>query len=340
MPEYVNLGGSGLRVSRLGLGTFNFGHEAIGCDEATSIAIIHSYLDAGHNYLDTANIYGGSRAEVFVGKAVKERRQDVVVATKAGGVYGSGPFEGGTSRKALYRAVEDSLRRLDTDYVDLYQLHVFDYSTPAEETLSTLNDLVRQGKIRHFGLSNWNASQVTDAVRLCEVHGWEPPISLQVQHNILQRDIEVEIVPVCQKFGIAVLPWSPLAGSLLTGKYRAGQEAPQGGRLEIFPNLLARVTEKTYDVIELVVEEAAKLRTTPVALSLAWLMQKPGVVAPLIGPETLDQLAENLAALDLTLPPETISRIDEATTPVVGYPNNFGRGGGPPPGARPRQGRE
>jgi aryl-alcohol dehydrogenase-like predicted oxidoreductase len=335
VPDFVNLGRSGLRVSRIGLGTFNFGHEAVGCDEATSIGIIHAYLEGGHNYLDTANIYGGSLAEVYVGKAVKGRREDVVIASKAGGAYGSGPFEGGTSRKALLRAIEDSLSRLDTDYIDLYQMHVFDYRTPLEETLSSLNDLVRQGKIRHYGVSNWNASQITDAVRLCEAHGWEPIISLQPQYNILQRDIEIEIVPVCLKFGIGIVCWSPLAGSLLTGKYRRGQEAPRGGRLAIMPNMLSRVTDKTHDVIELVVKEAQRLGTTPVALSLAWLMQKPGVVAPLIGPETREQLQENLAALDLTLPPETIERIDAATAAPVGYPNNFGRGGGPPPGARP-----
>ena len=335
MPDYVNLGRSGLRVSRLGLGTFNFGHEVIGCDEATSIAIIHAYLDAGHNYLDTANIYGGSRAEVYAGKAIKGRREEVVIATKAGGAYGPGPFEDGTSRNALYRAVEDSLRRLGTDYIDLYQMHVYDYATPLEETLSTLNDLVRQGEVLHYGVCNWNASQITDGARLSEIYGWEPIVSLQAQYNLLQRDIEVEIVDVCRKFGIAVLPWSPLAGSLLTGKYRQGQPVPQGGRLAIFPNLISRLTPLTYDAIEAVVEAAQQLNTTPVALSLAWLMQKPGVVAPLIGPETVEQLHENLTALDLTLPPETVQRLNSLMPPAVGYPNNFGRGGGPPPGSQP-----
>ena len=177
MSDYVNLGRSGLRVSRLGLGTFNFGHAVIGCDEATSAGIIHAYLDAGHNYIDTANIYGGSLAETYVGKAIKGRRDDVVLATKAGGAYGSGPFEGGASRKALYRALEDSLRRLETGYVDLYQVHVFDYHTPLEETLSTLNDMVRQGRIRHYGVCNWNASQITDAARLCQANGWEPIVT-------------------------------------------------------------------------------------------------------------------------------------------------------------------
>jgi aryl-alcohol dehydrogenase-like predicted oxidoreductase len=332
MSDYVNIGRSGLRVPRLGLGTFNFGHEAVGCDEATSIGIVHAYLDAGHNYIDTANIYGGSLAETYVGKALAGRRDDVVLATKAGGAYGPGPFEGGASRKALYRALDDSLRRLQTDYVDLYQLHVYDYNTPVEETLSTLDGMVRDGRIRHYGVCNWNASQIVDAVRLCELHGWEKPVSAQLQYNILQRDIEVEIVPVCRRFGIAVLPWSPLAGSFLTGRFRAGRDVPEGGRLAIMPGMANRLTPETYKVIELVVAEAEALGITPVALSLAWLMQKPGVLAPLIGPETVGQLDENLAALEVTLPLEAMARIDAATAPAVGYPNNFGRGGGPPPG--------
>lgn len=334
MPDFVNLGRSGLRVSRLGLGTFNFGHAAIGCDEATSIAIIHAYLDAGHNYVDTANIYGGSLAETYVGKALRDRRRDVVLATKGGGAYGGGPHERGTSRAALYKAVDASLLRLDTDYIDLYQLHVYDYESPLEETLSTLHDLTRQGKIRYYGVSNWNGAQITDAARLCELHGWAAPITLQQQYNLLQRDLEVEIEPVCQRFGIGILPWSPLAGGLLSGIYRANQPAPDSGRLRIFPSMLSRLTPETYAVIDLVCEEAARLGATPTALSLAWLMQRPGVVAPLIGPENLQQLDENLAALELTLPPETVERLDAATAPVVGYPHNFGRATGPAPGSR------
>lgn len=334
MINYVNIGRAGLRVSRLGLGTFNFGHEALGCDEDTSIAVIQAYLDAGHNYIDTANIYGGSLAETYVGKAVRGRRDDLVIATKAGGAYGEGPFQGGAGRKALYNAIEASLKRLQTSYIDLYQMHVFDYATPLEETLSTLNDFVRQGMVRHVGLSNWNASQITDALRLCELHGWEKPISVQLQYSILQRDIEVEVVPACLKFGLGVLAWSPLAGSLLTGRFRRGQETPSLGRLAMFPSLRNRLTPQTYEVIEAVAEEAEGLGTTPVALSLAWLLQKPGIVAPLIGPESIEQLEQNLEALALTLPPETIARIDAATAPVVGYPNNFGRGGGPAPGSR------
>jgi aryl-alcohol dehydrogenase-like predicted oxidoreductase len=334
VTDFVKLGRSGLRVSRLGLGTFNFGHDEIGCDEATSIDVIHAYLDSGHNYLDTANIYAGSRAETIVGRAVRDRRDSVVLATKAGGAYGPGPFESGTSRKALYRALEDSLRRLDTDYIDLYQMHVFNHNTPLEETLSTLNDFVRQGTIRHYGVSNWSASQITDAARLCEKHGWEPIVTLQPQYNILQRDIEVEIVPACRRFGIAVIPWSPLAGGFLTGLYREGQPPPDSGRLQIFPNMLDRLTPETFDVIDLVVREAKDLGTTPVALSLAWLMQKSEVVAPLIGPENTDQLAENLTALDVKLPDATIARIDAATAPSVGYPHNFGRAA-TPPGSRP-----
>jgi aryl-alcohol dehydrogenase-like predicted oxidoreductase len=334
MTEFVRIGGSELFVSRLGLGTFNFGHEAIGCDEAMSAGIIRAYLDAGHNYIDTANIYGGSLAETYVGTALKGRRDDVVLATKAGGAYGPGPNERGASRKALSRALDDSLRRLQTDYIDLYQMHVYDYETPVEETLTTLNDFVRAGKIRYYGVCNWTAAQIVDAVRLCQIYGWAAPISAQMQYNLLQRDIEVEVIPVCGRFHLAVLPWSPLAGSLLTGKYRARQEPPPGGRLAIFPNMLNRLTPKTYEAIETVVEEAARLGTSPVALSLGWLMQKPGIVAPLIGPETEQQLFENLEALEVSLPPDTVARLDAAMPPATVYPQNFGRGSGPPPGSR------
>ncbi|HLF77932.1 MAG TPA: aldo/keto reductase [Dehalococcoidia bacterium] len=325
MPEFVNLGRSGLLVSRLGLGTFNFGNTTIGVDEETARGIIDAYLGAGHNYIDTANIYGDSRAESIVGRALKGRRDAVVLATKAGGVWGPGPSEGGTSRKALLRAVEDSLRRLDTDYIDLYQMHVFDYRTPLEETLSTLNDLVRRGMVRYFGVSNWTASQITDAVRLTEKHGWEPIASLQPQYNILLRDVETEIVPVCQQFGLGVVPWSPLAGGTLAGIYSRGQAPTQTGRLAAFPNLLSRLNDRQWEVIEIVKNEAAKLGTTPVALSLAWLLRKPGVTAPLMGPENEDQLAQNLAALELDVPAETMERIDAASAPAVGYPHNFGR---------------
>ena len=326
---FRNLGRSGLRVSPLCLGTMNFGNENFGCDEKTSTDIIHSFLDAGHNFIDTANVYSDTKSESIVGRAVKGRRDSVVIATKAAAPLGPGPFEGGSSRKALMKAVDDSLGRLDTDYIDLYQMHRYDFDTPIEETLSTLNDLVRAGKVRHIGVSNWAAAHIVDAVRVIESRGWEPIVSLQPQYSILSRDIEVEIVPVCEQFGLGVIPWSPLAGGMLTGKYERGEEpsedtrfgAPDPRTQAMWRGLALR--ERNYAIVDVVVEEASKLGSTPAELSLAWLLARPSVVAPIIGPKSVKQLEENLAALAVDLPAETVERIDGASQPRYPYPHNF-----------------
>src|SRR5213592_2168238 len=181
------LGHSGLQVSPLCLGAMNFGNEQFGCDEETSVGIINAYLDGGNNFIDTANVYSGTKSETIVGKAVKGKRDNVVIATKAASPLGPGVFDGGTSRKHLRRAVEDSLRRLDIEYIDLYQMHRYDENTPLEETLSTLTDLVRQGNVRYIGVSNWTASQIAEAAVISQMKGWEPLICLQPQYSILAR---------------------------------------------------------------------------------------------------------------------------------------------------------
>ncbi len=323
-----SLGRSGLLVSPLCLGTMNFGNAQFGCDEETSIAIAHSYLEAGHNFIDTANVYSGTMSEVIVGKAVKGRRDGVVIATKAASPLGPGTYQGGTSRKHLMVAVEDSLRRLDTDYIDLYQMHRYDDSTPMEETLTTLNDIVRSGKVRYIGVSNWTASQIAEAATLTNGKGWEPLVSLQPQYSILARDIEVEIVPVCQKFGLGIIPWSPLGGGMLTGKYKREQEPDSGTRFAApgpFQEVWRRraFRDRNFEIVEVVLEEALKLGISPVALSLAWNMGRPGVVSPIIGPKSMAQLQDNLTALDMELPAETVRRIDEVSQPRIGYPHDF-----------------
>jgi aryl-alcohol dehydrogenase-like predicted oxidoreductase len=322
------LGRSGVQVSPLCLGAMNFGNEQFGCDEGTSIGIVKAYLESGHNFIDTANVYSGTKSETIVGKAVKGRRDNVVIATKAASPLGPGPFEGGTSRKHLRRAVEDSLRRLDTDYIDLYQMHRYDEETPLEETLSTLNDLVREGKVRYIGVSNWPASQIAEAATITQMKGWEPLISLQPQYSILARDIEVEIVPVCRRFGIGIIPWSPLGGGMLTGKYKKGEEPTEGTRFAAagpFQQIwrARALSERNHAIMEVVLEEAAKLDVSPIALALAWNLSRPGVVAPIIGPKSLKQLEDNLAALDVTLPAETVERIDAASEPRYPYPHDF-----------------
>ncbi|MBI2995033.1 MAG: aldo/keto reductase [Gammaproteobacteria bacterium] len=325
---FRKLGRSGMLVSPLCLGAMNFGNAQFGCDEKTSIAIINAYLEAGHNFIDTANVYSAGLSETIVGKAVKARRENVVIATKAAGPMGPGAFQSGTSRKHVMRAVEDSLRRLDTDYIDLYQMHRLDDQTPVEETMATLNDIVRQGKARFIGISNWTASAIVEAVMLTEHRGWEPPVSLQPQYSIIARDIEVEIVPVCLKFGLGIIPWSPLAGGVLTGKYLRGKEPAADMRFgapgpfqKIWRERLLR--DRNYDIVDAVLAEARKLDVSPIALSLAWNLDRPGVVAPIIGPKSVQQLNDNLAALDLVLPAETVNRIDEVSQPVLGYPHDF-----------------
>jgi aryl-alcohol dehydrogenase-like predicted oxidoreductase len=323
-----SLGRSGLRVSPLCLGAMNFGNEQFGCDEETSSGIIQAYLDAGHNFIDTANVYSGTKSEVIVGKAVKGRRDSVVIATKAASPLGPGPFDSGTSRKHVTRACEESLRRLDTDYIDLYQMHRYDETTPLEETLRTLNDLVRRGLVRYIGVSNWPASQIAEACTITAMRGWEPLVSLQPQYSILARDIEVEIVPVCQRFGLGIIPWSPLGGGMLTGKYKKGEEPEEGTRFAA-PGPFQQVwraralSERNHAILEVVLEEAGKLDVSPIALALAWNLARPGVVAPIIGPKSVKQLEDNLAALDVTLPEETTQRIDSASEPRLPYPHDF-----------------
>jgi aryl-alcohol dehydrogenase-like predicted oxidoreductase len=322
------LGKSGLKVSPLCLGAMNFGNEQFGCDEKASIAITHAYLDAGHNFIDTANVYAATRSETILGKALKGRRDAVVIATKAASPLGTGPFESGTSRKHLMKACDDSLRRLDTDYIDLYQMHRYDSTVPLEETLSTLNDLVRVGKVRYLGVSNWTASQITEACATVAVNRWEPIISLQPQYSILARDIEVEIVPVCQKLGLGVIPWSPLGGGMLTGKYKKNEEPAQGTRFAA-PGPFQQIwrtralNERNHAILEVVLAEASKIDISPLALALAWNLARPGVVAPIIGPKSVRQLEDNLAALDVTLPADVIQRIDEVSEPHLPYPHDF-----------------
>lgn len=325
-----SLGRSGLKVSPLCLGAMNFGNDQFGCDEKTSTAIIHAYLDAGHNFVDTANVYSATRSESILGKAVKGRRDAVVIATKAASPLGPGPFDSGSSRKHVMKACEDSLRRLDTDYIDLYQMHRYDDTVPLEETLGTLNDLVRQGKVRYVGVSNWTASQIAEACAIVVARGFERIVSLQPQYSILTRDIEVEIVGVCQRHGIGIIPWSPLGGGMLTGKYKAGEEPKEGTRFAA-PGPFQRVwrtralNERNHAIVEIVTEEAARLGISTIALALAWNLDRPGVVAPIIGPKSVAQLTGNLAALDVVLPKETVARIDEASEPYLPYPHDFMR---------------
>jgi len=300
----ASLGRTGLKVSRLCLGTMTFGAARFGCDEATALRIVHRFLDAGGNFLDTADIYGAGASEEIVGRAIRGRRDAVVLATKVGGPMGPGPNDIGLSRRRILRALDESLRRLATDHVDLYQVHGWDPTTPLEETLRALGDVVRAGKARHLGCSNFAAWQLMKANALARELGTARFDALQPQYSLLARHVEREHLPLCVEEGIAVLPWGPLAGGLLAGAAGPGARA----RAEpMFPEAERR------PVVAALEEVAGALGTGPGPVALAWLLAQPGVTAPVFGARTPAQLEENLPAADLELPAEALARLDRAS---------------------------
>lgn len=316
--EYRTLGRAGVKVSPLCLGTMNFGKAT---DEKESIRIIHRALDAGINFVDTANIYSRGRSEEIVGKALKGRRDSVVLATKVHGRMGEGPNDRGNSRYHITRQVDESLRRLQTDRIDLYQLHRPDPVTPMDEQLSVLTDLVRQGKVLYIGTSTFPSCSLCESLWVSEKYNLERFVSEQPPYNIMCRCIEKDILPFCRKHDFAVIPWSPLAGGWLTGKYRKGQELPddcRGARRKWDLNepqyeAALHVVEKLYDILEGHHAAGATLSQ----LALAWILHQPGITSPIIGPRTSEQLEDNLAALDLALSKEALDRIDDAVPPCT-----------------------
>lgn len=322
--DYLPLGRSGLKVSPVALGAMNFGAPAgtPGCDEAEARRIIGDYLDAGGNVIDTADGYSAGQSEEIVGRAVKGRRDSVVLATKAFLPQGPGPNDRGLSRVHLARALEASLRRLGTDYIDLYQCHQWDAGTPVEETMAALDSFVRAGKVRYLGCSNFSAAQVVEAQWAAQRLGGTPLTSLQPQYSLIARDIEAEILPVCQRHGLGTLTWSPLGGGVLAGRYRPGQ--PPGddtrmGRLAASPMPAARswaaglLSERNLGIAAETAAVAASLGLTPASVALAWVARQPGVTAVIIGPRTQAQLHENLASVRLDLPPEALARLAAAS---------------------------
>ncbi|MFE7599499.1 aldo/keto reductase [Streptomyces sp. NPDC057494] len=321
--EYARLGNSGLKVSRACLGTMNFGPAGgvgVGsCEEADARRIIDAFLDSGHNVIDTADAYTGGESERIVGRAVRGRRDSVVLATKGFLPQGSGANNRGLSRAHLTRALDASLRRLGTDYIDLYQCHQWDPETPIDETMATLDGFVRSGKVRYIGCSNFTAAQIVESQWAAE-RGGTRFISLQSQYSLLARGIEPEILPACERHGLGALTWSPLGGGVLTGRY-ARDATPDRtsriGRLLNSPSPLARawaedlLTEHNLDIANEAAKIAAALGSTSTAVALAWVRQRPGVTSVIIGPRTLDQLAGNLAGFALDLPADAIARLDD-----------------------------
>jgi aryl-alcohol dehydrogenase-like predicted oxidoreductase len=332
--EYRTLGQSGVKVSTLCLGAMTFGEPNAGsmmhniaADAATSHAMIERALAAGINFIDTADVYGNDGlSERVIGDwlAKSRRRDELVLATKFRFSMGKGPNSSGASRYRIVRTVEDSLERMKTDRIDLYQIHMQDLDTPEEETLRALDDLVRAGKVLYLGCSNYAAYRLTDSLWLSKSLGLERFVSLQAQYSLVVRELEREHVPLCQKFGLGILPWSPLASGFLSGKYQQDAAPQAGTRLdkmkEWYKNLDTPRNWKTLDVAQAIARE---LSTTVSAVALRWLVQKPAVTSVILGVRTLEQLDDNLKAAELTLPPQAMQRLDEASAFQFGYPYDF-----------------
>jgi aryl-alcohol dehydrogenase-like predicted oxidoreductase len=322
--QQVYLGTTGLAVSELCLGTMTFGGAA---DRDTSRAIVERFRAAGGTFFDTADVYTGGRSETILGELLGDDRDDVVIATKAFGAMGEGPNDRSNSRRHLVRAVDESLRRLDTDWIDLYQLHRWDPTTPIDETLSTLEDLVRSGKVLHVGVSNWLGWQIERGVRLQEAAGYDRFVALQPQYSLVERRIELETLPAAAANGMGVLAWSPLAAGFLTGKYERGQSAEGQGR---FAEWVDGMPEQGWDTLDAVRDAAKSLDAEPGAVAISWLLAKPDVI-PIVGATRPDQLDATLAACDLDLDGETVRVLDDVSAPDRGYPYDFGAVEGRPP---------
>ncbi len=326
--RYRNLGSTGVLVSELCLGTMTFGDGwgIGGIDDNQADTIVGSVLDAGINFIDTADIYSNGVSEEILGRSllIGNRRDRVVLATKAYAAMGTGRNDSGLSKYHLIRACEASLKRLGTDRIDLYQVHGYDPMTPIEEVVGALDHLVQSGKVLYVGLCNQAAWQIALAVKHAKFSGLAPFVSAQMYYSLLGRDLEHDIVPLCRHEGLAILPWSPLAGGFLTGKYRREQtDHPQGSRFSTsaFGQFPPVDLPAGYDVVESLVAQATRLGTTATTLALKWLIDKPGVTSVIMGVRKLEQLVANLAATELALSPEDHKSIDDLTAPKVMYPN-------------------
>jgi aryl-alcohol dehydrogenase-like predicted oxidoreductase len=312
--EYVTLGRSGLKVSRACLGAMMFGHSgAAPTNEADSRRIIDAFLDGGGNFIDTANVYVQGESEEVVGRAIKSRRDDVVLATKGFGSIGEGPNTMGLGRKYLTRALEASLRRLDTDYIDLYQCHGPDPDTPIEETMATLHSFVTSGKVRYIGCSNWTGSQMVEAQWAADRAGTTPFVSLQPRYSLTARQIEADVLPAAQRHGIGTMIYSPLGGGVLTGKYRKGQAPPADSRAARGGLWARMLDEQSLDTAEVVGKVAAELGTTSTVVAIAWVLARRGVTSVIIGPRTFEQYEQNMEAFDFELPAEAVKQLSDAT---------------------------
>lgn len=333
LTDYHLLGRSGLRVSPLGLGTMTFGTESgWGMDETTSRQVLDRYLEAGGNFLDTADMYSGGRSEELLGKFLAEsgKRDRVALATKFTFGHAAGdPNAGGNGRKNIYQALEASLRRLQTDYVDLYWLHAWDGLTPVEEVMRALDDLVRAGKVRYIGLSDTPAWYLARAQTMAELRGYERICALQLEYSLVERNIEREHIPAALELGMGVCPWSPLASGFLTGKYRrTDDEGGAGeGRLEVMKDSPAPVfqkfNERNWRLLDVLIDVAREIDRSPAQVAINWITRRQGVTSTLIGATKPTQLEDNLAALEFDIPDELSQKLDEVSQPERIFPYVF-----------------
>jgi aryl-alcohol dehydrogenase-like predicted oxidoreductase len=329
LNHYVTLGRSGLRVSPFCLGAMTFGEDlGWGSSVETSNAIMDRFLERGGNFIDTANAYTRGHSEKIIGDHLgrhPSRRDRVVIATKFfGNLFPGDPNGGGAGRKALIASCEESLRRLQTDYIDLFWMHCWDMHTPIEETMRGLEDLVRAGKVRYIGFSDTPAWKVAQAQLLASFRGWSPLVALQIEYSLLERTVEGELVPMARELGLGVTPWSPLKSGVLSGKYtreNAGkQKADRGAWAE------SALTEKTYGILDVLQRVAKELDTTVARVAIAWVQGRPGVSSTILGARTLEQLDNNLGALDVQLQPEHVAELDKVSAPTLNFPAAFLQG--------------
>ncbi len=316
--EYRRMGRTGLKLSELCLGTMTFGH---GADEAGAKRLVTLALDAGINFFDTADSYTSGRSEVLLGKALQGRRRDVIVATKFFNPTGPGPNDSGMSRVHIMQAIEDSLRRLGTDYVDIYYIHHVDVQSPLEEMLRALDDLVHQGKVRYIACSNYEAWRLAEALCISERYNLARFECYQPQYSLVVRDIEEELIPLCQYKELGVVVWSPLAGGFLTGKYQPGQRVLPGTRSEedwAYPGpYFAPTADETLRVL---MQVAQGLGRSPAEVAVRWALEQPGITSAIVGARNVDQLRDNLRAAEWRLDGEALGRLNEVSRPPERYP--------------------
>jgi len=332
--QYRNLGAAGVKVSSLCLGAMTFGEadeksfmHKVGMDEATSHSVLDRALAAGINFIDTADVYGqDGLSERVLGNWLTARgsRDKVVLATKFRFTMGDGPNRSGASRYRIVKCCEDSLRRLKTDRIDLYQIHMQDITVPEEETLRALDDLVSAGKVVYTGCSNYAAYRLMHSLWLSKTNNWAKYVTLQAQYSLVARDLEREHIPLCRDNGLGILPWSPLAGGFLTGKFERGKAPAADARLGAKPDRFARYdTERNWKVIDAVKAVASEVSSTPAAVSIAWLLAKPQVTSVIFGARSTEQLDANVAGAELKLSASHVEALDKASAFELGYPYEF-----------------